>query len=84
MKEQRRNTLLTWRSRICIIEDYLPDRGNHVVALFVPSSVPLIGMLMFGNLVKEIGTNTFRLFDAASNSISERSHDLPDYPSGQP
>ena len=24
---------------------------------------------MFGNLVKEIGTNTFRLFDAASNSI---------------
>ena len=40
-----------------------------VVALFVPSAVPLIGMLMFGNLVKEIGTNTFRLFDAASNSI---------------
>ena len=30
---------------------------------------PLIGMLMFGNLVKEIGSNTFRLFDAASNSI---------------
>ena len=25
-----------------------------VVALFVPSAVPLIGMLMFGNLVKEI------------------------------
>ena len=24
---------------------------------------------MFGNLVKEIGSNTFRLFDAASNSI---------------
>ena len=40
-----------------------------VVALFVPSAVPLIGMLMFGNLVKEIGTNTSRLFDAASNSI---------------
>jgi Na+-transporting methylmalonyl-CoA/oxaloacetate decarboxylase beta subunit len=27
------------------------------------------GMLMFGNLVKEIGSNTSRLFDAASNSI---------------
>ena len=40
-----------------------------IVALFVPSAVPLVGMLMFGNLVKEIGTNTFRLFDAASNSI---------------
>ena len=26
-------------------------------------------ILMFGNLVKEIGSNTFRLFDAASNSI---------------
>ena len=26
-------------------------------------------MLMFGNLVKEIGSNTSRLFDAASNSI---------------
>ena len=35
----------------------------------VPSAVPLIGMLMFGNLVKEIGSNTSRLFDAASNSI---------------
>ena len=40
-----------------------------IVALFVPSSVPLIGMLMFGNLIKEIGANTSRLFDAASNSI---------------
>ena len=40
-----------------------------IVAIFVPTSVPLIGMLMFGNLVKEIGANTFRLFDAASNGI---------------
>ena len=40
-----------------------------VVALFVPSAVPLIGMLMFGNLIKEIGSDTSRLFDAASNSI---------------
>lgn len=46
-----------------------PIAVTSVVALFVPSSVPLIGMLMFGNLVKEIGANTFRLFDAASNSI---------------
>jgi len=40
-----------------------------VVALLVPSAVPLVGMLMFGNLVKEIGANTSRLFDAAANSI---------------
>ena len=40
-----------------------------IVALIVPSAVPLIGMLMFGNLVKEIGSSTNRLFDAASNGI---------------
>ena len=37
--------------------------------MFVPTAVPLIGMLMFGNLIKEIGTDTSRLFDAAANSI---------------
>lgn len=50
-------------------EDSFPIVVTTVVALFVPSAVPLIGMLMFGNLVKEIGSDTSRLFDAASNSI---------------
>ncbi|MBN1768781.1 MAG: sodium ion-translocating decarboxylase subunit beta [Prolixibacteraceae bacterium] len=40
-----------------------------VIAFFVPSSVPLLGMLLFGNLVKEVGANTFRLADAASGPI---------------
>jgi oxaloacetate decarboxylase beta subunit len=40
-----------------------------VVAIFVPTAVPLIGMLMFGNLIKEVGNSTSRLLDAASNSI---------------
>ena len=40
-----------------------------VVAFFVPSAVPLLGMLLFGNLVKEIGANTLRLSDAASGPI---------------
>ncbi|MDA3881572.1 MAG: sodium ion-translocating decarboxylase subunit beta [Prolixibacteraceae bacterium] len=40
-----------------------------VIAFFVPSSVPLLGMLLFGNLVKEIGANTLRLSDAASGPI---------------
>lgn len=40
-----------------------------VVAIFVPSSVPLLGMLLFGNLVKEIGTSTSRLADAATGPI---------------
>lgn len=40
-----------------------------VVALLVPSSVPLVGMLLFGNLIKEIGNATNRLFQAASDTI---------------
>ena len=40
-----------------------------VVALMVPSSVPLIGLLMFGNLVKEVGAITGRLYEAASGAI---------------
>ena len=40
-----------------------------IVSLLVPSSVPLVGMLLFGNLVKEIGTDTHRLFSAASETI---------------
>ncbi|MEO9965409.1 MAG: sodium ion-translocating decarboxylase subunit beta [Reichenbachiella sp.] len=46
-----------------------PIALGTIVSIMVPSSVPLVGMLLFGNLVKEIGSNTFRLFDAASNSI---------------
>lgn len=52
-----------------VLKIIFPIAVTTVVALFVPSSVPLIGMLMFGNLVKEIGANTLRLHDAASNSI---------------
>ncbi|XOV92345.1 MAG: sodium ion-translocating decarboxylase subunit beta [Bacteroidota bacterium] len=40
-----------------------------IVALLVPTSVPLIGLLMFGNLVKEIGAATGRLHKAASDTI---------------
>jgi oxaloacetate decarboxylase beta subunit len=40
-----------------------------IVAILVPSSVPLVGLLLFGNLVKEIGSDTDRLFQAASSTI---------------
>ena len=40
-----------------------------IVAILVPSSVPLVGMLLFGNLIKEIGQDTSRLFQAASETI---------------
>ena len=52
-----------------VLKIIFPIVVTVIVAIFVPTSVPLIGMLMFGNLVKEIGANTFRLFDAASNGI---------------
>jgi carboxybiotin decarboxylase len=40
-----------------------------VTAVAVPSSVPLLGMLLFGNLIKEIGSATLRLADAATGPI---------------
>ena len=40
-----------------------------VVSVMVPSSAPLLGMLLFGNLIKEIGSATSRLADAASGPI---------------
>jgi oxaloacetate decarboxylase beta subunit len=46
-----------------------PIALGTVVAVFVPSSVPLLGMLLFGNLVKEIGSSTSRLADAATGPI---------------
>ncbi|MEQ8715255.1 MAG: sodium ion-translocating decarboxylase subunit beta [Cyclobacteriaceae bacterium] len=46
-----------------------PIAVGSIVALLVPSSVPLIGLLMFGNLVKEIGVSTGRLSKAASDTI---------------
>jgi sodium ion-translocating decarboxylase beta subunit len=46
-----------------------PIAVGTVVSLLVPSSVPLLGMLLFGNLVKEIGAATGRLSKAASDTI---------------
>lgn len=46
-----------------------PIALGTMVALLVPSSVPLVGMLLFGNLIKEIGTDTSRLAHAASETI---------------
>ncbi|MFC2100745.1 sodium ion-translocating decarboxylase subunit beta [Bacteroidota bacterium] len=40
-----------------------------IVSILVPSAIPLIGMLILGNLVKEAGVITERLYKAASDSI---------------
>ena len=52
-----------------VLKIIFPIVVTTVVAIFVPTAVSLVGMLMFGNLIKEIGSDTSRLFDAASNSI---------------
>ena len=46
-----------------------PIAVTTIVAIFVPTAVPLVGMVMFGNLVKEIGADTSRLFNVASNGL---------------
>ena len=46
-----------------------PIGVGTVVSLLVPSSVPLLGLLMFGNLIKEIGVSVGRLQKAASDTI---------------
>ena len=40
-----------------------------LISIIVPSAAPLIGLLMFGNLIKEIGSATGRLSKAASDTI---------------
>ena len=68
MKEQEYPSSVEIKN-LRVLKIVFPIVVTTVVALFVPSAVPLIGMLMFGNLIKEIGSDTSRLFDAASNSI---------------
>jgi carboxybiotin decarboxylase len=40
-----------------------------LVAVTVPSAMPLVGLLLFGNLIKETGRITERLYEAASGPI---------------
>lgn len=40
-----------------------------IICILVPDSTPLLGMLLFGNLIKEIGSSVGRLTDAATGAI---------------
>ena len=70
MKEQDRlypnNTEIR---NLRVLKIIFPIAVTTIVALFVPTAVPLVGMLMFGNLIKEIGADTARLYDVAANAI---------------
>lgn len=52
-----------------VLKIIFPIAVTTIVALFVPTAVPLVGMLMFGNLIKEIGADTARLYDVAANAV---------------
>lgn len=52
-----------------VLKILFPICVTIIVALLVPTAVSLVGMLMFGNLIKELGSMTGRLFDTASNAI---------------
>ena len=52
-----------------VLKILFPIIVTVLVGLIVKDAVNLVGMLMFGNLIKEIGINTSRLFSAASNGI---------------
>lgn len=43
-----------------VLKIIFPIAVTTIVAIFVPTAVSLVGMLMFGNLIKEIGNDTFR------------------------
>ena len=70
MKEQDKlypNTMEIKNLRVLKI--LFPICVTIIVALLVPTAVSLVGMLMFGNLLKELGSMTGRLFDTVSNAI---------------
>lgn len=54
---------------IRVVKIIFPIAVTTIVAIFVPTAVPLIGCLMFGNLIREIGSDTSRLFTTVSNGL---------------
>ena len=70
MKEQERNFPNPIKiHNLGLVKIIFPVMLAIIVAILVPSSVPLVGMLLFGNLIKEVGSDTNRLFKAASETI---------------
>ncbi|MFW5753648.1 MAG: sodium ion-translocating decarboxylase subunit beta [Marinilabiliaceae bacterium] len=70
MKEQDRQYPAKYTIKnIRAVKIIFPVVLGIAVSIIVPSSVPLLGMLLFGNLIKEIGSITQRLSDAATGPI---------------
>ena len=74
MKQQDRDYPSNYKIKnLKLVKILFPIALVIVISLIVPSATPLLGMLLFGNLVKEIGTDTNRLFEAASSTIMNTS-----------
>ncbi len=69
MKNQEENNQGNDIKNLDAIKIIFPILMTIIVSLIVPSSTPLIGFLMFGNLVKEIGSSTARLSKNISDNI---------------
>ncbi len=70
MKEQDR--LYPTKNKIKnlkVVKIVFPIAMIIVIAILVPTATPLLGMLFFGNLIKEIGTSVGRLTEAATSTI---------------
>ncbi|MBQ5951888.1 MAG: sodium ion-translocating decarboxylase subunit beta [Lachnospiraceae bacterium] len=67
-KEERRIVMKQLRPVSKKEKIIFPIAVTIVVALFVPDAIPLVGMLMLGNLFKESGL-TDRLSDTAQNAL---------------
>lgn len=70
MKEQDKQFPERWEIKdLRMVKILFPITLATIIAILVPTATPLVGLLLFGNLIKEIGADTKRLFQAASETI---------------
>lgn len=67
-KEERKIKMVQLRTVSKTEKILFPIVVTILVSLIVPSAAPLVGMLMFGNLIKEVGTVN-KLVETATNSL---------------
>ena len=69
MKKQDQSSNNLELKNLDIIKIIFPILVTIIVSIIVPTSTTLIGFLMFGNLLKEIGSSTIRLSKSVSDNI---------------
>lgn len=70
MKEQDKRFPQRWEIKnLRMVKILFPITLATIIAILVPTATPLVGLLLFGNLIKEVGADTKRLFQAASETI---------------